>query len=204
MSNLINNIEASYRNGFNIEDEQLDVYENWETYVDDMIDEAGWLGPMQTVKYLLDSTSFPTDADVADMGCGPGTSGIMLKGAGYTQVDGYDICRHFLAKAKPFYRDVQYLDITLDPIDKYYDVILASGLFDYGHLDAIAVEHLADSLKPNGILIITVPNNNYMKDAGWDIQQHLTLIDTIGPWDSMTVNNKKYSHMVQVFRNYKT
>jgi len=201
MSSLNKNLSDSYNNGFDNKQEQRKLYDHWETYTQDICDEAGWLGPVKTARYVVENYIIKS-VEIADLGCGPGPVGEILKGAGYVNVDGYDLTEHFVSKAKQFYRDATVIDITQELFPKKYDIIIASGVFTKGHLSSAPAENIANSLKENGMLVITTPdmdNYNYMEEAGWNEQQFLTEVKRIGPWPSLVTTHQHY-HSLRIFK----
>jgi 2-polyprenyl-3-methyl-5-hydroxy-6-metoxy-1,4-benzoquinol methylase len=201
MSNLNKNLNDSYNNGFDNKLEQRKLYDHWETYTQDICEEAGWVGPVKVTDYVIEKFADRT-LEVADLGCGPGPVGEILKEAGYVNVDGYDLTEHFVSKAKQFYRDATVIDITQEEFPKKYDIILASGVFTKGHLSSAPAETIVKSLNENGVLIITTPNMedyNYMEESGWNKQQFLTEVECIGPWPSLVTDNQHY-HYLRIFK----
>ena len=200
MSKLEQNLGDSYNNGFDDPNEQIGLYGQWETYVKDICEDAGWLGPQKTTQYVIDT--FPYKAEIADLACGPGTGGELLWKAGYPNVDGYDLTEQFVEKAKKHYRSVGLIDIVKQPLPKKYDIIIASGLFTKGHLSSAPAINIAKSLNEHGVLVITTPDMDdydYIKESGWDKQKFLTQIDRIGPWPSLFTTHQHY-HSLRIYK----
>ena len=200
MSNLKQNLGDSYSNGFDDANEQIKLYGKWETYTKDICEEAGWLGPLKTTQYVIDNVD--VRHEIADLACGPGPGGEILWRKGYANVDGYDLTEAFLEKAKQHYRNVGVIDIVKQPLPKQYDIILASGVFTKGHLSSAPAENIANSLKENGLLIITTPHMDdydYIAESGWDKQTFLTQVECIGPWPSLITTHQHY-HYLRVYR----
>ncbi len=202
MSNLNKNLGDSYNNGFDNKQEQRKLYDHWETYTQDICEEAGWLGPVKTTEYVIKNYPKQWEIEIADLGCGPGPVGEILWQAGYSNVDGYDLTEQFIEKAKEHYRYAVVIDITQEVFPKKYDIIIASGLFTKGHLSSAPAKNISKCLNEDGILVITTPdmdNYNYMEEAGWNKQQFLTEVKCIGPWPSLVTTHQHY-HSLRIFK----
>lgn len=201
MNTLNDTLAASYVDGFDDVEKQLEIFDNWKNYIQDIIITAGWLGPSKTAAYTI-SNYDPTE-EIADLACGPGTGGAILKLARYENVDGYDITPSFMEQARPFYRSVNYCNIVETPLPRKYNLILASGLFTKGHLSSKPAKNLADSLTDDGVLVMTNPamdDYDYMTESGWNSQPYLKVINTIGPWKSLITEGKWHYHYLRVLK----
>lgn len=194
-------LDNSYVDGFDDVEKQVNIFDNWTNYVDEILHTAGWLGPSKTTAYAV--SNYDSDVEIADLACGPGTGGAMLKMALYNSVDGYEITPSFLKQAEPFYRVVGYCNILETPLPKKYDVILASGLFTRGHLSSAPAKNIADSLTDDGVLVMTNPameGYDYMQESGWNDQSHLRIVNTIGPWKSLVTDGHQHYHYLRVLK----
>jgi hypothetical protein len=197
----MNTLDKSYVDGFDDVDKQIEIFENWKNYVEEIIDIAGWLGPSKTSAYAI--MNFDSDIEIADLACGPGTGGKILKSSHYNNVDGYDITPTFMNIAKTYYRSVDYCNILQTPLPKKYPVILASGLFTKGHLSAAPAKNIADSLTDDGVFVMTNPamsDYDYMKESGWDSQRYLRVVETFGPWKSLVTDGHQHYHYLRVLK----
>lgn len=194
-------LAASYVDGFDDVEKQVNIFENWTNYVEEILQTAGWLGPSKTTAYAI--SNFDNDIEIADLACGPGTGGAILRMALYNNVDGYDITPSFMKAAEPFYREVKYCNILETPLPKKYPLVLASGLFTRGHLSSAPAKNLADSLTDDGVLVMTNPAMNdydYMAESGWNDQTYLKVVDTIGPWKSLVTDGHQHYHYLRVLK----
>lgn len=201
MNTLNDTLAKSYVDGFDNVEKQIDVFENWVNYVEEILETARWLGPSKTTAYAI--SNFDSDTEIADLACGPGTGGAILKMALYNNVDGYDITPRFLKAAVPFYRSVNYCNILETPLPKKYPLILASGLFTRGHLSSAPAKNLADSLTDDGLLVMTNPamsDYDYMEEAGWNDQPYLREVEVHGPWKSLITDGKWHHHYLRVLK----
>lgn len=197
MNSLVENLHTSYDRGLDDVQAQLDLYENWNTYVEDIIQQAGWLGPAKTVACTVHH--YDKDVEIADLACGPGTGGALLQLSGFNNVDGYDISEPFLQSAAPYYRSVAHCDITKTPFPKKYDVILASGVFTKGHLGSKPAEHLANSLTDDGVLFMTVPcmdDYDYLQESGWNDNEYLEIAYEFPRFKSLVTEGRQHYHRI--------
>ena len=133
---------------------QYDIYKNLDFTREIIIGEK-WDGFAKTAAYVIHH--FDRDTEVADIGCGTGFSGALLKLSGFTNVDGYDIVEKYIETSYQYYREVSFCDVVSSSLPKKYDVIIASGLFDFKGLNSNCKDNLYNSLNDNGFLIMTVP-----------------------------------------------
>lgn len=197
----MNTLDKSYVDGFDNVEKQLEIFENWKTYTKEIIETAGWLGPSKTSAYAI--MNYDPDIEIADLACGPGLGGKMLKTALYHNVDGYDITPSFMNQAMPYYRNVSFCNILETPLPKKYPLILASGLFTKGHLSAAPAKNIADSLTDNGVMVMTNPamsDYDYMQESGWNTQPYLKVINTIGPWKSLVTDGHQHYHYLRILQ----
>lgn len=194
-------LDKSYIGEFDDVEKQVSIFDNWTNYVEEILNDAGWLGPSKTTAYAI--SNYDRDVEIADLACGPGTGGAILKMALYNNVDGYDITPRFLKQAEQFYRVAGYCNILKTPLPKKYDVILASGLFTRGHLSSAPAKNIAESLNDNGVLVMTNPaiaDYDYMQESGWNDQPYLRIVNTIGPWKSLKSDGHQHYHYLRVLK----
>lgn len=119
------------------------------------------------LKYIND-LNLPKNCKILDMGCGSGEISIDLVSQGYTNILGLDISEKLLTLAKKKIKsaknnskDISFHlgnveDIQLDC--NSFDIVIASGLIEWIKWDRWACQEMQRVLKPNGHLIVTVPN----------------------------------------------
>lgn len=128
MSDHKNHLDHAYK--LETVDATRDFYADWATTYDAEIVENGYATPARCAKALAKFAS--PDALILDTGCRTGLSGLALKAAGFSNIDGCDITPEMLegAKNRGFYRNLWLsepsaaLDISRGP----YDVISAIGV----------------------------------------------------------------------------
>ena len=202
-------LRDSYANGFDNTTGSKEIFGTWTTYEED-INAGRWLAPVKTAAYVMHN--FNPDVEIGDIACGTGLVAKHLRPAFYDNVDGYDITVEFLEKAKEFYRDTAYNDICADPLPKKYDVITASGCFAPGHLSAKPSKNIANSLKENGVFVMTNPsfrefghailgpNYSYIEEGGWNAQTDLTMIYESDPYPSLQHNGRQNYHRIRAWK----
>jgi 2-polyprenyl-3-methyl-5-hydroxy-6-metoxy-1,4-benzoquinol methylase len=106
---------------------------------------------------------------VLDAGCGPGfmTMEASKIAATVTALDGSEQmiarCKARLAPTS-HNKNVQFVHATLEALDDWpaetFDVILCSSVLEYVEPIGLQVDRLARMLKPNGVLIVSMPNRS--------------------------------------------
>ena len=201
-------LKDSYENGFDNTTGSKQIFGTWLSYEDD-INAGKWLAPIKTAAYVMHN--FNPDVEIADIACGTGLVAKHLRPAFYDNIDGYDITEEYLVTAQSRYREVAYNDICAGPLPKKYDVITASGVFAPGHLSAKPSKNIADSLKQNGVFVMTNPSNahghalipadySYLEEGGWNAQNDLTMIYESDPYPSLLHNGHQHYHRVRAWK----
>ena len=141
-------------------------YARWaESYDQDVEDH--YTGPQMMVGLLMEyldgePSGLPPDRaeiTVADAGCGTGLVGKLLHGRGFRNIDGMDISREMVDKARELgvYRAL-YGDVDMtEPLRKEwvraYHVVLCCGVFTLGHVPPTLLHRLFEMVQPGGIVI---------------------------------------------------
>ncbi len=102
---------------------------------------------------------------VLDFGCGSGDIAIACREAGY-RMSGIDLSPAMIARARlrqnghgiGFEVLKSGKPLSLPYPEAYFDAVIASSVFEYVHDPLHCFEELWRVCKPNGILIVTVPN----------------------------------------------
>jgi ubiquinone/menaquinone biosynthesis C-methylase UbiE len=126
-------------------------------------------------------------AGILDFGCGTGEIAAAIDRMGY-QVTACDFAEEMIAVARSNYSDTAVKWVCLESnwrrlpfADGSFDGIVASSVFEY--LDDVprVAEELSRVLRPDGILLLTVPNpRNVVRKLETRIQQS-PLMDRISP-----------------------
>lgn len=106
--------------------------------------------------------SIPPNGKVLDIGCGNGHISIYIGGLGY-EVEGIDISEKAIEKAKlnNKYSNVSFAVQDAEKLvaqNKKYDAIICSEVLEHLHQPSGLLSCVYQLLKPEGIVIITVPN----------------------------------------------
>ena len=99
------------------------------------------------------------EANVLDLGCGPGVSAILFFKQGY-HVTGIDLSPHLLKKAKklPFKKLIcQDIEKTLKVPKNQFDAAVMTGVMEYLDHPIQAFKQANKALKKGGYLALTIP-----------------------------------------------
>ncbi|MEM7285951.1 MAG: class I SAM-dependent methyltransferase [Actinomycetota bacterium] len=179
--------ETYYEKAYDLtEDETRDFYAKWAaTYDEELVDGNGYIQPERCgdamERFVVDRS-----ARVLDMGCGTGLAGAVLHGRGYTAVDGCDYSPEMLAEARKTGAYGSLFEIDLNdhplPIDAdAYDVVVAVGVFSFGHVDASVLDEVVRFLPASGVLVICV------NEVWWDEGSLAAKVDELEAAGSITI-----------------
>lgn len=106
----------------------------------------------------------PKGTTVLDIGCSSGSFGEQLIAQKGCTVDGIEIDDGDISEAKKVLRKVYKLDIERDNLDiqTRYDVIFMGDVVEHLAQPAKALAKIKKLLKPNGILVFSIPNITHM------------------------------------------
>lgn len=107
--------------------------------------------------------SLPDDSRVLDVGCGVGDVVRMLSDRGLRST-GVDVSVHSLTIARRASSKGEYLSASVDRLpfqDETFDGLVSIEVLEHLPDDAAAFIEMARVLKPNGILVASVPNHYY-------------------------------------------
>ena len=154
--------ETYYEKAYDLtEDETKDFYAKWAaTYDEELVAGNGYIQPERcgnAMERFVDDRT----ARVLDMGCGTGLAGAVLRRRGYEAIDGCDYSPEMLAQARRTEAYDALFEIDLNdhplPIEPgTYDVVVAVGVFSFGHVHATVLDEVVRFLPPGGTLIICV------------------------------------------------
>ena len=151
------------------EEETRAFYDEWADVYDEELTENSYRQPERcavTLRRLCD----PATSTVLDVGCGSGLSGVALRAAGFSTIDGCDFSPGMLAKAKQagHYRRLFETNLNEPPMDAgdaSYDAAACVGVFSFGHVMADALDDILRVIKPGGALVIGLNDHFYQEGS---------------------------------------
>ncbi|MFN2353311.1 MAG: class I SAM-dependent methyltransferase [Desulfopila sp.] len=171
----------------------MDAYKDWATnYDNDTVGRFGYVAHVATAEALgrvLDSK----DAYILDAGCGTGLVGEELVKLGYSTMDALDYSQEMLdeAERKNIYKRHMQVDLSkpLAIDDNFYDAIVCTGTFTYGHVKAHAFDELVRITKPGGIICFTIREGAY-EDYGY--RRRMIELEQENSWELLGMEDTDY------------
>lgn len=140
-------------------EEMQALYDAWAASYDAEIAENGYATPGRVAEALFRHLPRP-DTPILDFGCGTGLSGLALKLAGFTVIDGMDPSPEMIdgARRKGVYRSLSVIDIADPaPVPKdSYRAITAIGVIGTGAAPAETLHVLLKALPAGGLLGVSL------------------------------------------------
>lgn len=163
------------------DDETRAYYQEWARTYDAEVGGNDYAQPARCADALL-SLLPAKDAQILDVGCGTGLSGVALRSAGYALIDGCDYAPEMLARAARTgaYRRLFETNLNAPPVDAAdgaYDAATCVGVFSFGHVSPDALEEILRIVKPGGPVIIGL--NELYYDKG-DLTRKMTSLKDAG------------------------
>ena len=133
------------------------LYDDWSATYEAEVAENGYATPARCADALARCVA--ADAPILDFGCGTGLSGLALRAAGFTTLDGVDLSADMLAqaRAKGLYRALRQIGAT-DPLGVTpgdYAAIAAIGVIGAGAAPIAVFDRLMEALAPGGHLVLS-------------------------------------------------
>ena len=133
------------------------LYDDWSATYEAEVAENGYATPARCADALARCVA--VDAPILDFGCGTGLSGLALRAAGFTTLDGVDLSADMLAqaRAKGLYRALRQIGAT-DPLGVTpgdYAAIAAIGVIGAGAAPIAVFDRLMEALAPGGHLVLS-------------------------------------------------
>lgn len=144
------------------------LYANWAQEYDADMARMSYATPIRIAEALAQVWS-TRDAPVLDFGCGTGLSGAALRAAGFTRIDGTDICPEMLdiARSKGLYDTLRVgTPGTMPSPPGTYQAIIATGVISLGAAPPSLLRVLLNALAPGGHLAFSY-NDPTLKDRSY-------------------------------------
>lgn len=145
-------------------------YDDWADTYDSDLDKNDYRTPGRCAAALAAHLD-DRDAPILDFACGTGISGVALKEAGFTTIDGTDISDGMLgkARAKGVYRDLFLADpeTGLDTGGRHYRAIVAVGAIGAGAAPVENLDRAIASLPAGGIFVVSL-NEHTLEDPQFE------------------------------------
>ena len=164
-------------------------YKLWaDDYESHMVGKLGYCSPRLVAERLLRHLDSDA-AEVLDVGCGTGLTAAPLHARGLRNLDGIDLTRPMLekARARGVYRRLIRADLTkpLDLPDRSYDAMVSSGTFTCGHVGPEPFDELARVLRPGGLMSFSIHVDI------WEAQGFRAALDRLAAHGQLILVEKK-------------
>ena len=148
-------------------DQTRDLYDAWAASYEAEVAANGYVTPGRCADALASCLADKTAA-ILDFGCGTGLSGLALRKAGFTTLDGVDLSVEMLACArdKGAYRALTQIeaDAALPAIPGAYAAVTAIGVIGAGAAPISVFDVLLGALAPGGFLVFSF-NDHALEEA---------------------------------------
>lgn len=150
--------------------ETRDLYDAWAETYDAEIKENGYATPSRCAAALAQFCD-NLDSPILDFGCGTGLSGMALRLAGFTAIDGVDLSNDMLKHAaeKGVYRQLRQIGTKEQPIrpEDGYQAIAAIGVIGAGAAPLDTFDLLMTGLPTGGKLVLSF-NDHVLSDPAYE------------------------------------
>ncbi len=145
-------------------DETREIYDAWAASYEAEVSENGYATPGRCAAALAGVTD-DLSQPILDFGCGTGLSGLALKLAGFSTIDGVDLSPEMLARAeaKGIYRNLRSVSAQTTLEKGAYASIAAIGVIGSGAAPISVLDMLMNALPKNGRLVFSF-NDHTLED----------------------------------------
>lgn len=146
------------------------LYDAWAESYEDEVGAEGYATPRRCAEALAAHMA-DLSAPVLDFGCGTGLSGVALRAAGFTTIDGVDLSSDMLAqaRAKGIYRDLQQVEAgaPLPFAPGSHAAVSAIGVIGAGAAPIGVFDTLIGALEPGGRFVFSF-NDHTLEDPAFE------------------------------------
>ncbi len=148
------------------EEETRDIYDDWAKSYDAAVEAEGYVTPGRCAA-ALHALMPETDLPVLDFGCGTGLSGLALRLAGFTTIDGVDLSPGMLelAREKGLYRNLTVIEPD-SAVPSGYAAIAAIGVIGAGAAPLAALDRIFDTMEPGAKCVFSF-NDHTLEDPAF-------------------------------------
>ncbi|WP_420325155.1 class I SAM-dependent DNA methyltransferase [Mameliella sp.] len=149
------------------DEETRELYDAWAKTYDASVEGEGYATPRRCAEAL--HTFMPDlTAPILDFGCGTGLSGLALRLAGFSTIDGVDLSPGMLelAQERQTYRNLTPIG-TDDPLPGGYAAIAAIGVIGAGAAPLGALERIFDALDAGAKCVFSF-NDHTLEDPAFE------------------------------------
>ena len=150
-------LENAY--GLRSSDDVAEFYGGWAGNYEDELKESGYATPLRCAAALAERVE-DRDRPIIDLGCGTGLSGLALRDAGFTTIDGCDLSEEMLSRAreKGVYRELAVADLSADlPMPPgAYAHAAAVGCLSPEYMPVTVLDDILKALAPKGCLVFSL------------------------------------------------
>ena len=143
---------------------QHDMQEIWDRSIAPQV----WNQYHNQLDLYLSLASQKDVLDILDVGCAQGTLALKLAEAGHN-VMAVDLRQEFLdyAKCRHEYGEIEFIqgNVLELELDRSFDLVFANQIVEHLVYPAQLLSRLKRCLKPGGMLVMTTPNGNYIKNT---------------------------------------
>ena len=146
------------------------LYDAWAESYEDEVGAEGYATPRRCAEALAAHMA-DLSAPVLDFGCGTGLSGVALRAAGFTTIDGVDLSPDMLAqaRAKGIYRDLKRVEAgaALPFAPGTHAAVSAIGVIGAGAAPIGVFDTLIGALEPGGRFVFSF-NDHTLEDPAFE------------------------------------
>lgn len=179
--------------GTDVSIDPAEHYDGWaNSYDNDLLNEYGYSAHTTAVAAFAGVVA-DKNAAVIDVGCGTGLVGVELRDRGYSIIDGIDVSKGMLTKAKTtdVYRELIWQDVEKGSAidDGAYDAVICVGSFGIGHLGPEAMPGLVRMARPGGPVVIFMNAEPYINE---NYTAHVERMEADGVWAIDRIEDHNY------------